>query len=103
QINLDNIINVSQPTFIDTAYAIFRPQPLSIIFTTAKSYTVPDFSWTGLPLSPVEPPGNTSNRVLSDIDSNLRKANAPIAGAYTISTSSVEQNAPGEITTLENY
>jgi len=103
QINIDNTINLTQVFFIDTANAVFRPQAASIVFTTTKVFKIPDFSWSGLPPSPVEPQGTTSNAVSLDIDSNVRKANAPIAGAYTISTSSVEPNALNEITTLENY
>ena len=99
----ENLINTSEPMFIDAVRGVFRPAPASIVFTDPKIYPIPDFSWTGLPPKPVEPAGNSSNNITIDKDSNLRKPNTPIAGAYSISTSSVNQSPIGETLQLQNY
>jgi hypothetical protein len=102
QLLADNLINAAEPTFVDPFSGNFHPAPTSIVFTISKTYPVPDFSWTGLPPKPIEPAGNISNAVAIDRDSNLRKPAAPIAGAFIITHSSVNQTTDEEIS-LQNY
>jgi hypothetical protein len=97
----DNTINQTAVAFVDTAAANFRPKLGSIILTSVKTFPIPDFTWTGLPASPVEPAGRVSNAVTIDIDSNHRTS-TPIAGAYTNTKSSVLETSAALIS-LENY
>ena len=105
QLDRDNLINAAEPKFINAASGNFHPKPGSIVFTIAKAFAIPDFSWTGLPPKPQEPFGNVSNSIPVDRDSIRRNPGYPISGAFVISTSSVEGQAEAqdEITLLQNY
>jgi len=105
QLERDNLINAAEPEFVNAAAGNFHPKPGSVVYTLAKSFAVPDFSWAGLPPSPVEPAGNISNNVPVDRDSIRRNPSYPICGAFVISTSSVEGQsaAQEEVSLLQNY
>ncbi len=105
QLGTDNLINAAEPDFINAASGDFHPTPGSVVFTIAKTFPIPDFSWSGLPPSPQEPIGNTSNSIPFDRDSNRRDLSKPVSGAFIISISSVstEINTQSEISLLQNY
>ncbi len=105
QLLQDNMINSAEPKFVDAATGNFHPVPGGTVFTIAKAFPIPNFSWTGLPPSPIEPPGNISNSIVVDRDSNKRDLSKPVCGAFIISTSSVSEGNTlhDEISHLQNY
>jgi hypothetical protein len=105
QLEDDNLVNAAEPQFVNDSLGNFHPKRGSIVFTIAKTFPVPVFSWTGLPPAPQEPQGNTSNRIPVDKDSNLRNLNFPIAGAFDISISSVADQmlSQEDVSLLQNY
>ncbi len=105
QLYSDNLINSAEPEFLNAAAGNFHPTRGSIIYTLAKAFPIPDFSWTGLPPKPHEPTGNTSNSIPFDRDSNHRNPSLPIAGVFDISTSTVDGkvNLQDNISLLQNF
>ncbi|MDP4220833.1 MAG: right-handed parallel beta-helix repeat-containing protein [Bacteroidota bacterium] len=105
QLYHDNLINAAEPRFIGAAYGNFHPRPGSIVYTISKTVSIPDFSWTGLPPKPQEPAGVISNSIVFDKDSVRRNQSFPIAGAFVISTSSVDGEARSldDISSFVNY
>jgi hypothetical protein len=105
QLERENLINAAEPKFVNADIGNFHPKPGSVVFTVAKIFPVPDFSWAGLPANPKEPTGNISNSVPVDRDSIHRNPSYPICGAFVISISSVnDQPSPNnEIALFQNF
>ena len=82
QLVADNTINVLKPGLLDPAHGNFRPCLGSTTFRVA-TYAIPNFSWDDAPTTPRAPPGNLSNSVSIDRDSNTRASTGP-PGAYAL-------------------
>ncbi|MEI8135333.1 MAG: right-handed parallel beta-helix repeat-containing protein [bacterium] len=94
ELRTDNLINAAEQTFVGADFGNFRPEKGSTVFTIGKAVKIPNFDWTSIPTSDhIEPAGNDTNAIPMDLDSNKRKIDQPIAGAYVISTSSVAGEA----------
>jgi hypothetical protein len=79
RLRADNAINTVEPQLIDPAGDNFRP--LLNWLPSVTTYTIPDFSWTGIPSA--VPVGNNSNTVSTDFEGATRSTINP-PGAYYV-------------------
>ncbi|MBV9493774.1 MAG: right-handed parallel beta-helix repeat-containing protein [Acidobacteria bacterium] len=76
QIVADNTIN----SFVPEVDVDLRPRAGSNLLT-ARTFAIPDFSWSDAPQPPLAPTGRLENRVTTDRDGTVR-AQASVPGAY---------------------
>jgi hypothetical protein len=87
QILSENTINLFQPQFVSAASADFRVAT-SDGLATARTFAIPDFSWSDAPPTPAAPPGDPSNAVPSD-RGGAPRAPLSTAGAYVAGSAPV--------------
>jgi hypothetical protein len=77
----ENTINQFEPQFVNPSSGDFHPQ-LNSPLLTARTFSIPDFTWSDAPPTPPVPAGTLSNRVTADRDGTSR-AEPSTAGAYS--------------------
>jgi hypothetical protein len=83
----DNVINSTEPQFIDHGNLNFHPAQNGNIYS-ALTFNIPDFVGTDRPLTPPVPAGNLGNAIPRDYEGNHRSTSSP-PGAFTTSSSTV--------------
>lgn len=86
QLRADNSLNTIEPQLIGPGSGNFRPRAGGTIFS-AKTYAVPDFTWSDAPAPPSVPQGALSNAMALDRDGSFRNSSG-IPGAYETSCTS---------------
>ena len=81
QLLTENTINAFEPQFVNPPAGDFHPRSDSALMN-ARTFAIPDFTWSDAPIRPPVPPGNLSNRVATDRD-HVPRAEASVAGAYS--------------------
>jgi hypothetical protein len=80
QLRSENSIGTVQPLLAAPGAGDFRPASGSPLLT-ARTFSIPAFTWSDAPATPSAPAGDLSNLISVDRDGNPRSAG--VAGAYT--------------------
>lgn len=92
-VHAENAINELEPQLLSPAAGDFRPLPGGNV-TTARTFTIPPFTWSDAPSRPAVPAGDTNNTVTRD-RAGTPRVGASLPGAYAIATAPGRRRAAG--------